>query len=45
VKTIQKDDNIKRLADDLADKLVTNDGWSYIPKSVWKETVRDKKSS
>lgn len=42
MKTIQKKKEIKRVSDDMAYKLVKNEGWKYIPKSVWKEKVRDK---
>lgn len=42
MKTVQKKKEIKRVNDDLAHKLVKNESWKYIPKSVWKEKVRDK---
>ena len=33
--------NIVRVSDDEASKLYHNENWKYIPKSVWKEKVRD----
>jgi len=41
MKTIQKKSSIKRVSNEDADKLVKNDGWMYVPKSVWKTQSRD----
>ena len=40
MKTIKKDEVIKRVSDDKAASLV-RDGWSYTSKSEWKTLVRD----
>ena len=40
MKTIKKDEVIKRVSDDKAVSLV-RDGWSYTSKSEWKTLVRD----
>jgi hypothetical protein len=42
MKTIQKENEILRVKDDVAEKKVAN-GWKYIPRSIWKEQVRDVK--
>ena len=39
MKTIRKGDQILRVKDEEAEKKVNN-GYEYIPKSVWKEEVR-----
>lgn len=41
MKTIQKDQKIKRLDDETAGIKVRNEGYSFVPKQVWKENVRD----
>ena len=33
--------HIVRVSEDVASKLYHNENWKYIPKSVWKEKVRD----
>ena len=33
--------NIIRVSDEEASELYHNENWKYIPKSVWKEQVRD----
>jgi|AP03_1055505.scaffolds.fasta_scaffold1090266_1 hypothetical protein len=33
----------KRVFDIVADNMVKNQGWSYCPKSEWREKVRDAK--
>ena len=33
--------HIVRVSEDEASKLYHNENWKYIPKSVWKEKVRD----
>jgi hypothetical protein len=33
--------NFKRVKDDIADKMIKNEGWEYCPKSEWKINVRD----
>lgn len=40
MKTIKKDEVIRRVSDDKAESLV-RDGWSYTSKSEWKTLVRD----
>lgn len=40
MKTIKKDEVIKRVSDDKAVELV-RDGWSYTSKTEWKTLVRD----
>ena len=42
MKIIQKENEILRVKDDVAEKKVAN-GWKYIPRSIWKEQVRDVK--
>lgn len=44
MKTIIKNDVIKREKDDKASFLVKNDGWNYCSKSMWKEKVRGVKT-
>lgn len=41
MKTVQLDDQIKRVEDDLADRLI-NEGWNYVPKEIWKELHNSK---
>lgn len=41
MKIIRRKDSVKRVEDDLAEKMV-NEGWNYVPKSVWKELTRAK---
>ena len=41
MKNISKDDVIQRIDDKKAHKRVTEDGWKYVPNSVWKKEVRD----
>jgi len=36
MKTIQKNEQIKRVKDDDAEFLVKNQGWKYCSKSLWK---------
>ncbi len=40
---ISKGAEVKRLSRPVADTLVTTDGWSYAPRSLWKKQVRDVK--
>jgi|LUME01.1.fsa_nt_gb hypothetical protein len=40
MKTIQQYDEIRRVSEEQATNLV-NSGWRYVPKSVWKEKVRN----
>ena len=42
MKTIVKRGKIKRVNDELAVRLVMDDGWKFCPKSEWKTKVRDK---
>lgn len=44
MKTIIKNDVIKREKDDYASFLVKSDGWDYCSKSMWKDKVRGVKS-
>lgn len=41
MKTIQLNEQILRVKDDVAEEKVNKYGWKYIPRSVWKEKVRD----
>lgn len=41
MKTIQRGDTIKRYDNETADRKVRNEGYSFVPKKVWKEKVRD----
>jgi len=41
MKTIRKDELIKRVSDDAAKFRVENQGWIYITKEEWKRSVRD----
>ena len=41
MKTIQKSDKIRRVDDETAGIKVRNEGYSFIPKKIWKENVRD----
>lgn len=40
MKTVKKNDDIKRVSDEIAIDMI-NKGWAYVPKKVWKENVRD----
>jgi hypothetical protein len=42
MKTIKKDNEIKRVEDEKADELVKGGSWSYCTKKEWKKNVRDK---
>ena len=42
MKTIKKDDKIKRVKDEMADKLVSQNGWQFCPKSEFKALNKDK---
>ena len=37
---MQLDNKIQRVTDEKASKLF-HEGWKYVPKTLWKETVRD----
>ena len=43
MKTLQHKEagNLKRRTDDEAAKMVATGNWNYVPKSKWKEQVRD----
>lgn len=41
MKTIQKSDKIRRVDGETAGIKVRNEGYSFIPKKIWKENVRD----
>ena len=41
MKTLQKGDKITRFDDETAGIKVRNEGYSFIPKRIWKENVRD----
>jgi hypothetical protein len=43
MKTIQKENEILRVKDDVADEKVGKYSWKYVPRSIWKEQVRDVK--
>ena len=40
MKTMQLDDKIQRVTEEKARQMF-EDGWSFVPKSLWKEKVRD----
>ena len=40
MKTMQLDDKVVRVDEDKVNKKVS-EGWKFVPKSVWKEKVRD----
>ena len=40
MKTMQLDTKVVRVDEDKVGKKVS-EGWKFVPKSVWKETVRD----
>ena len=42
MKTMQLDTKIVRVNEDKVSKKVS-EGWKFVPKSLWKETVRDVK--
>ena len=44
MKTIQKDKDIKRVKDEVAESYISK-GWAYVPKSVWKEVKNSKRKS
>jgi hypothetical protein len=37
MKTITRRDEIRREKDNIAELMVNNEGWKYIPKSEWKK--------
>jgi len=41
MKTVQFKNEIKRVSNEEADNLVSNFGWKFVPKQVWKESVRN----
>lgn len=41
MKTIFKDGNYQRVDNSTADLRVNNQGWNFVPKTKWKENVRD----
>ena len=43
MKTIQLNEQILRVKDDVAEEKVDRYGWKYVPRSIWKEQVRDVK--
>ena len=40
MKTMQLDDKVVRVSEDQVKKKVS-EGWKFVPKSLWKEKVRD----
>ena len=40
MKTVRKGDDIKRVSNIDAERLIKN-GWNYIPKNIWKKNIRD----
>ena len=40
MKTMQLDNQVVRVKEDQVEKKVS-EGWKFVPKSVWKEKVRD----
>ncbi len=43
MKTIQRNGEIKRISDETAENFIKS-GWTYAPKSLWKELVRNAKN-
>lgn len=43
MKTVQKGDDIRRVADNEAESFVRSKGYKYVPKSVYKEATRPSK--
>jgi len=41
MKCITKGSKIIRVTDEKADQMVTEHGYEYCPKNIWKEKVRD----
>ncbi len=41
MKTIFKDNSYDRVDDETADLRVKSQGWKFVPKSDWKQNVRD----
>ena len=40
MKIIKKGSEILKVTDEVAEKMVRNQGWSFKPKSVWKEYIK-----
>ena len=40
MKTVKKDEDVHRVSNEVAEKMVKEQGWGYCPKSEWKK-VRD----
>jgi len=43
MKCIKKDETIKRVANNIAEDMVVNKGWTFCSKKTWKKEVRDVK--
>ena len=41
MKTIFKNGTYQRVSDEVAEKKVNKEGWNFVPKSEWKEKIRD----
>lgn len=45
MKTIKKNDEIRRVNNETAHNLTSKGGWKYIAKSEWKETRSEKRKN
>lgn len=45
MKTVKKDDKVRRVKDKAAVKMVANEGWQYCPKSEWKKVRQEQEQS
>lgn len=45
MKCIIKDEDVRKVEDSDAQRMVNKEGWKYCAKSIWKERVRDKKGA
>ena len=39
---VQKGDDVQRVHVEVADKMVNEEGYKFVPRHVWKKEVRDK---
>ena len=39
MKTVKKNNDIKRVKDDVAQYMVSREGWEYCPKNLWKNKL------
>jgi len=43
MKTVRKNEEVRRVTDKTAESLMIPQGWSYCPKSVYKDSKKGKK--